>query len=334
MGRYILGRLVTSIPVLFVLSIVVFLFVRLVPGSPAEAILGQHATPSLVAQVNASLGLDRPLPVQYVEFVVHLLQGDFGHSFITGRTVGADFWVRFPATAELALAAIAIALTVGVPLGRTAALHRGSWLDAAVTVTSVTSISIPIFVLGYGLVYVFAVVLRVLPASGQIDARLAIPSVTHLAVLDALVAGRLDGAVDAARHLILPALTLAAIPFATITRMTRAAVLEIASDDFVRTARAKGLPERDVRTRHIMRNAWLPVMTVGGLQVGGLLAGAVIAETVFSWNGIGSWIVDAIKNHDYIVLQSSILIVGIIFLAVNLVVDIGYAYIDPRIRYH
>jgi peptide/nickel transport system permease protein len=331
-GTYIAGRLLSSIPVLLLLSLVVFLFVRLVPGSPGEAILGQHATPALVAQVNQSLGLDRPLPEQYLDFLLRLCRGDFGHSFLTGRAVASDFAERFPRTLELSLAALTIAVGVGVPLGRAAALRRGTWLDALVTVISVGSISIPIFVLGFGLVFVFAVQLHWLPAGGQLDPRLGIPAITHFAVIDALLAGRLDGVADALRHLVLPAVTLASYPFAGITRMTRTAVLEVAADDYVRTARAKGLPEAVVRSRHIMRNAWLPVLTLGGLYVGGLLAGAVITEAVFTWNGVGSLIVDAIKNHDYIVLQSSIFLVGVIFLVSNLLVDISYAVVDPRIR--
>jgi len=202
-----------------------------------------------------------------------------------------------------------------------------------VTVLSLFGISIPIFVLGYTLVFVFAVQLHWLPALGQIDPRLGVTPVTHFAIIDALLTGRIPAIVDSFAHLILPSIALGSIPLAIVTRITRASVIEVSNEDYVRTARAKGLSERRVNDRHIMRNAWLPVTTVIGLQVGGLLAGAVLTETVFTWNGVGSWVVTAIQNHDYIVVQSLILIFATIFLTVNLLVDIGYAFLNPRIRY-
>jgi peptide/nickel transport system permease protein len=244
-----------------------------------------------------------------------------------------DFLIRFPGTVELTVAAMIFAVGLGIPLGRLAARHPQSMTDGAVTVVSLFGISIPIFVLGLTLQYILSVQLHVLPATGRLDGHLDIPSVTNFMLVDTLLAGRPDAFVDALRHLILPAIALGSIPLAIVTRITRASVLDVANEDYVRTARAKGLTEKRVDSRHIMRNAWLPVTTVIGLQVGGLLAGAVITETVFAWNGVGKWVVESIEAHDYFVIQSSILMFALIFLVVNLVVDIGYAFLNPRIRY-
>ena len=333
MLRYILRRVLGAIPVLFGLSVALFLFLRLLPGDPAEAILGQHATPELIKQIRETLGLDQPLYVQYLDYLGRLLHGDFGASIIDGRPVADSFLVRFPATIELTIGALIFAVGLGIPLGRLAARHPNGWIDGMVTVLSLFGISIPIFVLGYTLVFVFAVQLHWLPALGQIDPRLVVTPVTHFAIIDALLTGRVPAIVDSFAHLILPSIALGSIPLAIVTRITRASVIEVSNEDYVRTARAKGLTERRVNDRHIMRNAWLPVTTVIGLQVGGLLAGAVLTETVFTWNGVGSWVVTAIQNHDYIVVQSLILIFATIFLTVNLLVDIGYAFLNPRIRY-
>ena len=333
MLRYILRRVLGAIPVLFGLSVALFLFLRLLPGDPAEAILGQHATPELIKQIRETLGLDQPLYVQYLDYLGRLLHGDFGASIIDGRPVADSFLVRFPATIELTIGALIFAVGLGIPLGRLAARHPNGWIDGMVTVLSLFGISIPIFVLGYTLVFVFAVQLHWLPALGQIDPRLGVTPVTHFAIIDALLTGRVPAIVDSFAHLILPSIALGSISLAIVTRITRASVIEVSNEDYVRTARAKGLTERRVNDRHIMRNAWLPVTTVIGLQVGGLLAGAVLTETVFTWNGVGSWVVTAIQNHDYIVVQSLILIFATIFLTVNLLVDIGYAFLNPRIRY-
>jgi peptide/nickel transport system permease protein len=333
-ARFIIRRILGAIPVLVGLSVLLFLFLRLLPGAgPAEAILGQHATPELVAQINHDLGLDQPVYVQYVNYVVRLLHGDFGSSVIDGRSVSSTFLVRFPGTVELTIGALIFAVGLGIPLGRLAASHPNGWVDGIVTVISLFGISIPIFVLGYTLVFVFGVSLHWLPALGQIDPRLRVTAVTNFAIVDAILSGNLNAVEDAFGHLILPSIALGSIPLAIVTRITRAAVIDVSNEDYVRTARAKGLTERRVGGRHIMRNAWLPVTTVIGLQVGGLLAGAVLTETVFSWNGVGSWVVSAIQNHDYIVVQSLILIFATIFLTVNLIVDVGYAFLNPRIRY-
>ena len=318
---------------LFGLSLILFFFLRLLPGDPAIAILGQHATPELIARIHESLGLDKPIIVQYFIYLGNLLHGDFGSSIIDSRAVSEIFAVRFPVTVELTIGALVFAVGLGIPLGRLAGRHPNTWIDALVTVISLLGISIPIFVLGYGLVYVFSVQLHLLPWLGPIDPRLNVPPSTHMPIVDAALSGQPGAVIDAFAHLILPAIALGSIPFAIITRITRASVIDVSNEDYVRTARAKGLTNKRVSDRHIMRNAWLPVITVIGLQVGLLLAGAVLTETVFVWPGVGSWIVTAIQNHDYIVVQSLILIFATIFLVVNLLVDIGYAFINPRIRY-
>jgi peptide/nickel transport system permease protein len=331
--RFIVRRVLVAVPVLLGLTIILFLFLRLLPGGgPAEAILGQHATPQLVAQISANEGFDKPLYQQYFIYMGRLLQGDFGSSFIDGRPVAQTFLIRFPGTVELTIGAMIFAVGLGIPLGRLAARHPNGWIDGLVTVISLFGISIPVFVLGYTLAFIFGVQLHWLPTFGQLDPRLAINPVTHFAIIDAILSGHWN-VLDAISHLILPSIALGSIPLAVITRITRASVIEVSNEDYVRTARAKGLTSRRVDSRHIMRNAWLPVTTVIGLQTGALLAGAVLTETVFTWNGVGSWVVTSVQNHDFIVVQSLVLIFAVIFIAVNLIVDVGYAFLNPRIRY-
>jgi peptide/nickel transport system permease protein len=313
--------------------LVLFAFVHLIPGDPCSTVLGAHATDELCARLHQSLGLDRPLWDQYLTYVGNVLQGDFGSSFINGKSVLAEFAARFPATIELTLAAMIFALGVGIPLGRLAARHAHSWIDGGVTVVSLLGTSIPVFVVGLILVYIFSVELGWLPTQGRIDVRSPLETTTNFVLIDSLLQGRPDLFADGVRHLILPAIAQGSIAMASIARMTRASVLEVANEDFVRTARAKGLSERRINSRHIMRNAWLPVATVIGLQVGSLLGGAVLTETVFSWNGVGRWMFQAIHDRDYLVIEGGILIFALIFLLANLLVDLSYAFLNPRIRY-
>lgn len=333
MIRYIAHRLLGTIPVLFGLSIVLFTFVHLLPGDPCASILGERTTPEACQHLRVALGLDLPLWQQYLNYIGPLIQGDFGSSIINGRPVLSEFAVRFPATIELTASALIFAIGLGIPLGRIAAARAHGWVDGLVTVVSLLGVSIPVFVLGLVFVFIFSVQLGWLPTQGRIDPRANLQMITNLVLVDSLLGGRPDLFVDGLRHLVLPAITLGSIPLAIIARITRASVLEVANDDYVRTARAKGLTERRVGDRHIMRNAWLPVVTVIGLQVGLLLSGAVLTETVFSWNGVGSWMVAAIHNRDYFVVQSTVLIFALIFLVVNLIVDVTYGFLDPRIRY-
>jgi len=331
--KYIIRRLLGAIPVLFGLSIILFAFIHLLPGDPAAALLGQHATPELTAQIREQLGLDKPLWQQYLQYMGQLLHGDLGKSIINNRPIIDEFMRRFPGTVELTLGALIFSVGLGIPLGRYAARHVQKLGDGMVTVISLLGVSIPIFVLGLSLQYIFAVQLKILPTAGRLDPRLAIEYHTNFVLIDTLIDGNIPAFFNGLQHLILPAIALGSIPLAIITRITRASVLDVSNEDYVRTARAKGLSEGRVDNRHVMRNAWLPVVTVIGLQVGGLLAGAVITETIFAWNGVGRWTVEAIQDHDYFVVQSTILIFAVIFLVVNLVVDIGYAFINPRIRY-
>ena len=333
MLKYTIRRLLAAIPVLFGLSIVLFAFVHFLPGDPCRSILGQHASVEACNRLRENLGLDDPLIVQYLNYMGKLLTGDFGASIINNKPFLTEFGVRFPATIELTVAAMLFAVGVGIPLGRLAARHAQGWIDGGVTVISLLGISIPVFVLGLTLVYIFAVQLEWLPTQGRLSPRAQLQNRTGFVLIDAILDGNWPLFIDGIQHLILPAIALGSIPMAIIARITRASVLDVNHEDYVRTARAKGLKEKRVDSRHIMRNAWLPVVTVIGLSVGGLLAGAVLTETVFSWPGVGRYVVDAIGNRDYFIVQSSIMIFAVIFLAVNLLVDLSYAYLNPRIRY-
>lgn len=333
MFRYVVRRLLGMIPTLVILSVVLFAFVNLIPGDPCATILGDRYTPELCAGLRQSLGLDRPLWEQYLAYVTGLVSGDFGSSLVNGRPVLDSLLVRFPATIELTVAALIFALAVGVPLGRVSARKVDTWVDGAGTAVSLLGVSVPVFVLGLGLAYVFGVQLDWLPTQGQLSARAQFSPITNFIVLDTVLQGRWDLTVQALRHLILPAITLGTIPLAIIARITRASVLDVVNEDYVRIARAKGITERRLGRRHIMRNAWLPVITIAGLQLGGLLGGAVLTETVFSWNGIGRFVVEAIQQRDYPIVQSTILLCALLFLLVNLLVDVAYAFLNPKIRY-
>ena len=332
MAKFAGRRLAEALPVLFGLTFVAFAFVHLLPGDPSRVILGQHATPAAVARLRQTLGLDQSLLAQYGQYLSALVHGNLGNSVINNAPVSSEFLVRFPGTVELTAAAMLIAVGVGVPMGRLAARYAQSPADAGVTALSVLAYSVPVFVLGLVLQYVFSVRLGWLPTTGQLDARLNIPAVTNFSLIDTLLAGDLGAFVDALRHLILPAVALASGPLALFARITRASVLEVDTQDYVRTAKAKGLSARRTSRRHVMRNAWLPVTTVIGLQVGSLLAGAVLTETIFAWNGVGSWVVQAVQDRDYLVVESLILLIGVIFILANLAVDVAYGVLNPRLR--
>ena len=332
MVRFVVRRLLLLVRILVGLSILVFLYLRALPGSPAYALLGDRATPEAVAQINREYGLDKPLHVQYWRYVKNVSQGDLGQSSRTRRAVTDELKERFPATIELALAAMFFATLFGIPLGFIAAKRYGTAVDHASLFLSLVGISIPIFFLAIILKYVFAVELGWLPTVGRAGVLVDLDHPTNFYVLDAILTGNLEAFVDVGKHLVLPAVALGSIPLAIVARITRAAVLDVQNEDYVRTARAKGVPPRIVDTRHILRNALLPISTIIGLQVGLLLSGAVLTEKVFAWPGVGSWLVDAISQRDYPVLQGGILFLAIIFVLVNLVVDVTYAVINPRIR--
>jgi peptide/nickel transport system permease protein len=332
MLRFVVRRLLLLVPILLGLSILVFGWIHLLPGSPAEALLGERATPQAVAQIRRQYGLDKPLYVQYWRYLDTTTHGNLGTSIASTRTVTFEIGHRFPATVELALAAMLLAVVVGVPLGFFAAKRHGSWFDNASLVASLVGISIPIFFLGLILKYIFAVRLHWLPSVGRESILAVRPHPTNFYILDAIIEGDPGALWDTIKHLILPAIALGSIPLAIVTRITRAAVLDVQNEDYVRTARAKGLAPVVVDSRHVLRNALLPISTIIGLQTGLLLSGAVLTETVFAWPGVGSWLKDAIFNRDYPVLQGGILFLAIVFVVVNLIVDISYAIINPRIR--
>jgi peptide/nickel transport system permease protein len=332
MLRFVVRRLLLLIPILIGVSLLVFGWIRALPGSPAEALLGEHATPHAIAQIRHQYGLDKPIYVQYWDYLQTVFSGNFGTSIATTRPVTYELGHRFPATVELAVSAMIFALVFGIPLGFFAAKRYGSWFDRSSIVVSLIGISIPIFFLGLILKYIFSVKLHWLPSVGREDVLAVRPHPTNFYLLDAILNGDPGAFWDSTKHLILPAIALGSIPLAIVARITRASVLDVQNEDYVRTARAKGLRPLTVDRRHVMRNALLPVTTIVGLQIGLLLSGAVLTETVFAWPGVGSWLKDAIFNRDYPVLQGGILFLAVVFVVVNLLVDVSYAFINPRIR--
>lgn len=333
MGAYAVKRFLTILPVLVGISLLVFSFIHLIPGDPAVAMLGERATPERVAAVRAQLGLDEPLYRQYLIYLRKVLQGDLGVSVLRGDPVLADLMHRFPATVELALSAILLALVVGIPVGIVSAVWRNSLFDGLSRLVALTGVSMPIFWLGVMLAWFFGVELGWLPTGFRLDTDVAVPSVTTSYLLDSLIARDPRAFLSSLRHLVLPAVALGTIPLAIIARMTRASLLEVLSQEYIRTAEAKGAPQRTVVLHHAMRNALLPILTVIGLQVGHLLAGAILTETIFSWPGIGLWVYEAIQARDYPIVQGATLFVATVFVLVNLCTDLLYAAVDPRIAY-
>ena len=332
MLRVIGKRILYLIPTLLGLSILLFLWVRALPGGPAVALLGEKATPEAIERINELYGFNRPVFEQYFTWLGRLLIGDFGASIETGRAVLEEFFRRFPATIELSVAALIIAVGIGIPMGYWAARNHGRISDHTAIVLSLVGITIPVFFLAFMLKYVFAVQLGWLPSDGRQDARIDATHPTGFYVLDGILTGELDAAWDAILHLILPAIALGTIPLAIIVRITRASVLEVQNSDYVRTGRAKGIARPTLRNRFILRNAMLPVVTTVGLQVGLLLSGAILTETVFAFPGIGSFMARAISARDFPVLQGFIIFIAIIYAFINLMVDVSYSFIDPRVR--
>jgi peptide/nickel transport system permease protein len=330
--RFIVRRILQLIPILFGLSILLFAWLRALPGGPAVAALGERATPAKIAEYNRVFGLDQPLWEQYLRFLGRALRLDFGVSQTTGRPVTEEFLTRFPGTVELSIFAMAFAISVGIPLGYLAARKHGTWIDSASVIGSLLGVTIPVFFLAYLMRLLFAVELGWLPGSGRQEVRMDATHITNFYVLDGLMTREWDAALDALQHLVLPGIALGTIPLAIIVRITRASVLDVVNEDYVRTAQAKGLATDTVRRRHILRNALLPVSTTIGLLTGLLLSGAVLTETVFAFGGVGSTLWDAINQRDYALLQGFILVLAIMYVLVNLLVDISYALLDPRVR--
>ncbi len=340
MFSFILRRLALLVPTFFGITLLTFAMIRMIPGDPVEVMMGERTLdPALHAAAMQRLGLDKPLHVQYFDYIANLAQGDLGRSLVTKSSVWGEFKALFPATLELAIAAMLFAATFGLLAGVVAAIKRGSIFDHGVMGLSLTGYSMPIFWWGLILIMFFSVSLGWTPVSGRLSLAYDVPPVTGFMLIDAWMAEAADpefnkGAfVDALRHLILPAIVLGTIPLAVIARMTRSSMLEVLREDYVRTARAKGLSPARVIFIHTLRNALIPVLTVIGLQVGTLMGGAVLTETIFSWPGIGKWLIDAISRRDYPVVQNGILMVATLVILTNFIVDVLYGVANPRIRH-
>jgi peptide/nickel transport system permease protein len=356
MLAFIGRRLLLTLPVLFGIIALVFTLTRLLPGDPCIAALQERATPALCAAFNERFGLNDPIPVQFVRYIGDLASGNLGRSIQQGRDVTDILVERLPVTLELTLFALTFATIIGITLGRLAARRRNSPADVVTMVVANIGVSVPVFVLGLLLAYFFAVTLRgtpfALPPSGLLSAgvphqdlaivwgmedlagfpRAVLDFVSNMTIISSLISGQWEALVDGFRHLILPMVALGTIPMAIIARMTRSSMLDVLGLDYIRTARAKGAPERIVNRRHAFRNALLPVVTVIGLSLGALLSGAVLTETIFLLPGVGSALFEAIRSRDYIVVQAFTLITALVYVTVNLIVDLSYAYLDPRIR--
>jgi dipeptide transport system permease protein len=335
MLRFVLGKLALIVPTLIGITICAFTFVRVLPGDPILALAGQHGvTPERYEELKRQFGFDRPLWEQYLHYVGSILRGDFGVSIATHRPFVDEFAALFPATLELSFCAIIFAVALGIPAGIIAAIKRGSWLDQALMGTALVGYSMPIFWWGLLLIIFFSGYLGWTPVSGRIGLQYFIQPITGFMLIDTLLYGKWDAFVSALRYLILPTIVLGTIPLAIFARQTRSAMLEVLSEDYVRTARAKGLSPRRVIGFHALRNALIPVVTTIGLQIGVILAGAILTETIFAWPGIGKWMVDSIYKRDYVVVQSGMLVIAVVVMGVNLLVDVLYAVINPRIRHH
>lgn len=333
MFKYFIKRLLLLIPVVLGVSVLVFIIMHVFTSDPSANILGQHASQEQIDALRQQLGLNDPLYKQYLNFITGILQGDFGTSLITKSSVATEIFSRFPATIELAIISIIVASIVGITLGVLSAVKQNSIIDYLCMGTSLVGVSMPIFWLGLILIVVFSVTLGWLPVSGRATIGMEPAKITGLYLLDSLLSGDMAAFFDSLEHLVLPVIALSSYSTAIIARMTRSAMLEVLGQDYIRTARSKGLVESIIIRSHGLRNTLIPVTTVIGLQLGSLLGGAVLTETVFSWPGIGSYTIDAILKSDFPVVQGAVMIMAIVFVLVNLLVDLLYAFIDPRIKY-
>jgi peptide/nickel transport system permease protein len=349
MTRYLIRRLISVLPTLIGVTFVIFMFQRLIPGDPAVAMLGEHAAEENVARIREQLGLNRPMFLdrdalkegnlkaffdsQYLRYLGRLIRLDLGNSIHRRIPVAETLALRFPATVELALLSMLIAVVVGLPVGIISASRRSSLLDSVTMVGSLVGVSMPIFWLGLMEIMLFGVIMNWLPVGGRLATGIQVKEITHLLLVDSLITGNLPAFSDALQHIAMPAIALATIPMAIIARMTRSSMLDVLQEDYIRTAHAKGVIERVVLFRHALKNAFLPIITIIGLQTGSLMGGAVLTETIFSWPGIGKWIYDGILGRDYPIVQGGTLLIAVIFVFFNLLVDLSYAYLDPRIHY-
>jgi dipeptide transport system permease protein len=334
MLRFLFTRFGLIVPTFLGVTLLTFALIRLVPGDPIELLVGERGIdPARHAELRAELGLDQPLLVQYGVYIGDVLSGDLGRSIVTKTPVAEEFLALFPATVELSLSAILFAVAIGLPVGILAAMRRGTMFDYATMGLSLTGYSMPIFWWALLLILFFSVQLGWTPVSGRLSVLHYVEPVTGFMLLDTLIAGEAKAFWSALRHLILPSVALGTIPLAIIARMTRSSMLEVLGEDYIRTARAKGLPPLRVIGLHALRNALIPVVTVIGLAVGVLFAGAILTETIFSWPGVGKWLVESVRRRDYPVLQGGVLLVATVVMLVNLFVDLLYGLINPRIRH-
>lgn len=334
MFRFIFKRVAMVIPTFIGITLLTFALIHLIPGDPIEIRMGERGlSPEVHQQMMHQLGLDKPLPEQYFDYLKGIAHGDFGTSFKNNVPVLDEFLSLFPATIELAVFAILFAVIIGIPIGILAAIKRGSIFDHSVMAISLTGYSMPIFWWGLLLMLLVSVQWNLTPVSGRIDAEYWVDSVTGFMLIDSWLSGEPGAFKSAVMHLILPSIVLGTIPLAVISRMTRSSMLEVLGEDYIRTARAKGLSSMRIIVVHALRNALIPVVTVIGLIVGQLLSGAILTETIFSWPGIGKWVIEAIRARDYPVVQSAVLIIATIIILVNLLVDLLYGVVNPRIRY-
>ncbi|WP_069299286.1 ABC transporter permease subunit [Neptunicoccus sediminis] len=333
MLNYVLSRLLTFVPTFFGVTLISFAFIRVLPGDPIIVMAGERGvSQERYDQLAAQFGFDRPMYVQFWEYFTGVLQGDLGNSFVTKKPVWDEFFALFPATLELSLCAMVLAIVLGLPAGVIAAVNRGKFFDRALMSTALVGYSMPIFWWALLLIIVFSGNLGWTPVSGRIDLLYYFPDPTGFMLIDSLASGQKGAFWSAIRHLILPTIVLGTIPLAVIARQTRSAMLEVLGEDYVRTARAKGMSPGRINSIHALRNALIPVITVIGLSVGTLLAGAILTETIFSWPGIGKWMVDSIFRRDYPVVQGGLLLIAVMVMIVNLTVDMLYGLINPKIR--
>jgi len=334
MLRFILSRVGLIIPTFLGVIFLCFFLIRLVPGDPIEVRVGERGiSPERLAMFRHELGLDQPLWKQFVDYVSGVLHGDLGLSIVTHNSILSEFVTLFPATIELTATAMLFAVLLGLPAGLIAGVKRGSWFDHGVMMVSLAGYSMPIFWWGLLLILTVSVNLGWTPVSGRLAFEFYVEPVTGFLLIDTLLAGDVDAFLSALHHLILPAIVLGTIPLAVISRMTRSAMLEVLGEDYIRTARAKGLSEARVIGLHALRNAMIPVVTVVGLQVGTMLGGAILTETIFSWPGVGKWLIESINRRDYPALQGGVLLIATMVMAVNLLVDVLYGVFNPRIRH-
>jgi dipeptide transport system permease protein len=334
MLRFFLTRVALVVPTFLGITALSFFMIRLVPGDPIEVRYGERGvTPERLAQLRHAAGLDRPLWEQFLEYITHVLSGDFGISVVTQAPVLREFMQLFPATLELSLVAIVFAVSLGLPIGMLAAVKRGSPYDHTFMGIALAGYSMPIFWWGILAILLFSIKLDLTPVSGRISELYYVEPITGLMLIDTLFSDEEGAFLSALSHLILPAIVLGTIPMAVVARMTRSSMLEVLGEDYIRTARAKGLSNMRVIALHALRNALIPVVTVIGLQVGTLLGGAILTETIFAWPGIGKWLIESIGRRDYPVLQGGILLVATLVIVVNLIVDLMYGALNPRIRH-